>query len=58
MWSVWKSLLEETDKLAKAKLAAVEIYHQQIADDVKVIRQNKLQLAKKVEEQKIKIKTY
>jgi hypothetical protein len=41
-------LLEETDKLAKAKLAAVEIFQTQIADDVKIVRQNKLQLAKKV----------
>lgn len=41
-------MLEETDKLAKAKLAAVEIFQTQIADDVKVVRQNKLQLAKKV----------
>lgn len=48
MWSIWRSLLEETDKLAKAKLAAVEIFQTQIADDVKVVRQNKLQLAKKV----------
>lgn len=47
VWSVWRSLLEETDKLAKAKLAAVEIFHQQIVDDVKIVRQNKLQLAKK-----------
>lgn len=45
---MWRSLLEETDKLAKAKLAAVEIFHQQIVDDVKIVRQNKLQLAKKV----------
>lgn len=48
VWSIWRSLLEETDKLAKAKLAAVEIFQTQIADDVKVVRQNKLQLAKKV----------
>ena len=48
MWSIWRSLLEETDKLAKAKLAAVEIFQTQIADDVKTVRQNKLQLAKKV----------
>lgn len=47
VWSIWRSLLEETDKLAKAKLAAVEIFQTQIADDVKVVRQNKLQLAKK-----------
>lgn len=48
VWSIWRSLLEETDKLAKAKLAAVEIFQTQIADDVKIVRQNKLQLAKKV----------
>ncbi|XP_046633311.1 protein nervous wreck-like isoform X3 [Daphnia pulicaria] len=47
VWSIWRSLLEETDKLAKAKLAAVEIFQTQIADDVKIVRQNKLQLAKK-----------
>lgn len=48
VWSIWRSLLEETDKLAKAKLAAVEIFQTQIADDVKTVRQNKLLLAKKV----------
>lgn len=48
MWSIWRSLLEETDKLAKAKLAAVDVLQQQIADDVKTVRHNKLQLAKKV----------
>lgn len=48
VWSIWRSLLEETDKLAKAKLAAVDVLQQQIADDVKTVRQNKLQLAKKV----------
>jgi hypothetical protein len=48
VWSIWRSLLEETDKLAKAKLAAVEIFQTQIADDVKIAAQNKLQLAKKV----------
>ena len=48
VWSVWRTLLEETDKLAKAKLAIVEVFQQQIADDAKVVRANKMQLAKKV----------
>ena len=48
VWSIWRSLLEETDKLAKAKLAAVEIFQQQIAEDAKHVRQNKLHIAKKV----------
>ena len=48
VWTLWRTLLEETDKLAKAKLAAVEIFQQQIADDAKSVRQNKMQLAKKV----------
>jgi len=47
VWSVWRTLLEETDKLAKAKLAIVEVFQQQIADDAKVVRANKMQLAKK-----------
>jgi len=47
VWSVWRTLLEETDKLAKAKLAIVEVFQQQIADDAKTVRQNKMQLAKK-----------
>ena len=45
---MWRTLLEETDKLAKAKLAIVEVFQQQIADDAKVVRANKMQLAKKV----------
>ena len=48
MWSVWRSLLEETDKLAKTRLAAVEIFQQQIGEEAKTVRQNKLLLAKKV----------
>lgn len=48
MWSVWRTVLEENEKLARARLAAVEVFQQQIADDAKVLRAHKLQSARKV----------
>ncbi|XP_050308619.1 protein nervous wreck isoform X3 [Anthonomus grandis grandis] len=48
MWSVWRTVLEENEKLARARLAAVEVFQQQIADDAKILRAHKLQMAKKV----------
>ncbi|XP_047115897.1 protein nervous wreck [Schistocerca piceifrons] len=47
MWNVWRTVLEENEKLARARLAAVEVFHQQIADDAKVLRSQKVQNAKK-----------
>ncbi|KAJ3661088.1 hypothetical protein Zmor_005506 [Zophobas morio] len=47
MWSVWRTVLEENEKLAQARLAAVEIFQQQIADDAKILKNHKLQGAKK-----------
>ncbi|XP_023938630.2 protein nervous wreck [Bicyclus anynana] len=47
MWNVWRTVLEENEKLARARLAAVEIFQQQIADEAKVLRQHKLNVAKK-----------
>lgn len=48
MWSVWRTVLEENEKLARARLAAVEVFQPQIADDAKVLRAHKLQSARKV----------
>lgn len=48
MWSVWRTVLEENEKLARARLAAVEVFQQQIADDAKVLRAHKLQSSRKV----------
>ena len=47
MWNVWRTVLEENEKLARARLAAVEVFQQQITDDAKTIRQAKLQASKK-----------
>ncbi|CAH1119737.1 unnamed protein product [Phaedon cochleariae] len=47
MWNVWRTVLEENEKLARARLAAVEVFQQQIADDAKVLRAHKIQAAKK-----------
>jgi F-BAR and double SH3 domains protein len=47
MWSVWTTVLEENEKLARARLAAVEVFQQQIADEAKVLRAYKLAIAKK-----------
>ncbi|KAF2879160.1 hypothetical protein ILUMI_27012 [Ignelater luminosus] len=51
MWSVWRTVLEENEKLARARLAAVEVFQQQIADDVKLLRSHKIQMARKCTEQ-------
>ncbi|XP_046977219.1 protein nervous wreck isoform X2 [Vanessa cardui] len=47
MWNVWRTVLEENEKLARARLAAVEVFQQQIADEAKGLRQHKLNVAKK-----------
>ena len=47
MWSVWTTVLEENEKLARARLAAVEVFQQQIADEAKYLRQYKMQISKK-----------
>lgn len=47
MWSVWQTVLEENEKLAKARLAAIEVFQQQIADEAKCLRDYKIQIAKK-----------
>lgn len=48
MWNVWRTVLEENEKLSRARLAAVEVFQQQIADDAKNLKTYKLQAAKKV----------
>lgn len=51
MWSVWQTVLEENEKLARARLAAVEVFQQQIADEAKVLRSYKMGISKKQLEQ-------
>ncbi|XP_065334083.1 protein nervous wreck isoform X1 [Cloeon dipterum] len=51
MWNVWRTVLEENEKLAKARLAAVEVFQQVISDDAKVLRAHKVGNAKKCMEQ-------
>lgn len=47
MWSVWQTVLEENEKLAKARLAAIEVFQQQIADEAKSLRDYKIQISKR-----------
>lgn len=47
MWSVWQTVLEENEKLAKARLAAIEVFQQQIADEAKNLREYKIHISKK-----------
>ncbi|XP_053956012.1 protein nervous wreck isoform X7 [Anastrepha ludens] len=47
MWSVWRTVLEENEKLARARLAAIEVFQQQIADEAKVLRDYKLAISKR-----------
>lgn len=44
---MWRTVLEENEKLARARLAAVEVFQQQITDDCKNVRSAKLQTSKK-----------
>lgn len=48
MWNVWRTVLEENEKLARARLAAVEIFQTQIAEEAKSLKMHKTQIAKKV----------
>ena len=48
MWSVWRTVLEENEKLSRTRLAAIEVISQTIADDAKILRYQKLQTTKKV----------
>lgn len=47
MWSVWRTVLEENEKLARARLAAIEVFQQQIADEAKILREYKIHVSKK-----------
>lgn len=44
---MWTTVLEENEKLARARLAAVEVFQQQIADEAKVLRAYKLAISKR-----------
>lgn len=41
-------MLDETEKIAKARLAATEVYQQQVSEGAKSLRLYKLGVAKKV----------
>ncbi|XP_034254415.1 protein nervous wreck isoform X2 [Thrips palmi] len=47
MWNVWRTVLEENEKLARARLAAVEVFQQNVIEDAKTLRSHKLQVARK-----------
>ncbi|KAK6172573.1 hypothetical protein SNE40_016202 [Patella caerulea] len=46
--TVWHNILEETEKIAKARLQAAEMYMERIAEPVKPLRTSKMQCMKKV----------
>ncbi|KAJ8687996.1 hypothetical protein QAD02_023791 [Eretmocerus hayati] len=47
MWNVWRTVLEENENVARTRLAAIEIFLSQIAEEAKGLRAQKLQIAKK-----------
>ncbi|XP_023245872.1 F-BAR and double SH3 domains protein 2 [Copidosoma floridanum] len=51
MWNVWRTVLEENEKIANARLAAVEVFQTRIADEIKVLKMHKVQIAKKAVDQ-------
>ncbi|KAK9877158.1 hypothetical protein WA026_016901 [Henosepilachna vigintioctopunctata] len=50
MWNVWRTVLEENEKLARARLAAVEVFQTQIAEDSKFLKAHKMQASRKCTE--------
>jgi len=46
--AVWRVILEETEKLAKARQQAAEIYMEMIAEPAKPLKSAKIQCHKKV----------
>jgi len=48
MWNVWRTVLEENETAAKARLEAIDVLQNQINDEAKALRAHKLQIAKKV----------
>ncbi|CAG0915479.1 unnamed protein product [Notodromas monacha] len=46
-WSVWISVLEENESIAKARLAAVEEFQSKIFEDARLVRQAKATAGKK-----------
>uniref|UniRef100_A0A8D8YCV8 F-BAR and double SH3 domains protein 2 n=1 Tax=Cacopsylla melanoneura TaxID=428564 RepID=A0A8D8YCV8_9HEMI len=51
MWNVWRTVLEENEKLSRARMAAIEVFQSQIADEAKMLRLHKLQAARKYSDQ-------
>lgn len=47
MWNVWRTVLEENEKLARARLAAIEVFSQSVADDAKHLKSTKHAAQKK-----------
>ncbi|XP_045462322.1 protein nervous wreck isoform X4 [Harmonia axyridis] len=47
MWNVWRTVLEENEKLSRARLAAVEVFQSQIVEESKLLKAHKVQTAKK-----------
>ncbi|KAF2352066.1 Arfaptin (AH) domain/BAR domain [Trinorchestia longiramus] len=51
VYSVWRTVLDETEKLGKCRLAGVEVFQQHISEDAKQTRLNKINLGKKLSDQ-------
>jgi len=47
IYVVWKKLLEENEKIAKARLAAVQVFQEHISDEAKTLRSGKNSNAKR-----------
>ncbi|KAG1699839.1 F-BAR and double SH3 domains protein 2 [Nymphon striatum] len=47
IYFVWRTTLDETEKLAKAHQASAEVFQQQISDSAKSVKHNKVHAAKK-----------
>ena len=47
IYNIWRHLLDENEKIAKARLAAVQVFQDQISEDAKNLRSGKNMHAKK-----------
>jgi inorganic pyrophosphatase len=41
VYNIWRQMLDEHEKIAKARLAAVQVFHDEVGKDAKVVRQDK-----------------
>lgn len=47
MYNIWRKVLDENEKLAKARLAAIQVFQEEVEKDAKSVRTQKQAKTKK-----------